>query len=224
MKLFAALLLIHCALSAQTISVLSPIGVVPPGTSAIVTLNYKNAGSIVPAALQFTISAPGKDTGTIVASSLLSNKALSCNQVNASTTNLNSTLTCILWGVNLDTIPDGPIAQLIIPILPTAPDASVTPLTSGLFAASADGASLPLFGNSMGAISLFFGCDLNKDGVTDAKDVLMVVIQATGFAACNTGDLNKSGKCDLMDAYREILAALPVTASIPGSGVCKIGP
>ena len=65
---------------------------------------------------------------------------------------------------------------------------------------------------------------MNHDSLMDINDVSLVVAQATGSVACTTGDLTKDVKCNVLDVYREVLAALPASSGIAGAGVCKVGP
>jgi hypothetical protein len=41
--------------------------------------------------------------------------------------------------------------------------------------------------------------DLNGDGVTNVTDVQMAINQASGAAACSSGDVNKDGACNVAD-------------------------
>ncbi|MBI1787504.1 MAG: hypothetical protein HYR60_08130 [Acidobacteria bacterium] len=58
-------------------------------------------------------------------------------------------------------------------------------------------------------------CDINSDGLVDARDVQLVINQALGAASC-TADLDQNGRCDVIDVQRV------VNASVGGS--CRVGP
>ena len=58
-------------------------------------------------------------------------------------------------------------------------------------------------------------CDLNGDGVVDSTDVQMAINQALGTAPCTTADLQKNGRCDVVDVQRVIASSL--------GGVCRVG-
>jgi hypothetical protein len=57
-------------------------------------------------------------------------------------------------------------------------------------------------------------CDLNGDGVVDAKDLELGQLMALKAIPC-TADLNKDGKCDVVDIQRIANASL--------TGVCRVG-
>ena len=50
--------------------------------------------------------------------------------------------------------------------------------------------------------------DLNGDGVTNVTDVQMAINQASGAAACSSGDVNKDGACNVADVQLVINRAL----------------
>jgi murein DD-endopeptidase MepM/ murein hydrolase activator NlpD len=58
-------------------------------------------------------------------------------------------------------------------------------------------------------------CDLNSDGVVDAKDVELELQMALKIIPC-TADLNGDGECSVIDVQRIVNASL--------SGICRLGP
>jgi hypothetical protein len=59
-------------------------------------------------------------------------------------------------------------------------------------------------------------CDLDGNGLLNNTDVQAAIDQALNPAKCGTADLDKNGKCDVIDVQRVINALV--------SGVCKVGP
>jgi hypothetical protein len=57
-------------------------------------------------------------------------------------------------------------------------------------------------------------CDLNGDGVVDAKDVELGRLMAAKAIPC-TADLNKDGECNVVDLQRIVNASL--------TGACRLG-
>lgn len=223
MKRFLTVFFILAAFAAgQTITVMVPVAVVPPGTAGIVQLALVTPTTATPpAALQFTMSGTtdtGILTATVGSASTAASKQISCTSPPA------KTLTCIVWGLNSNTIGNGDVADVTVPISATATLASDLLTLTNVLGASAAGGSVTVAAVN-GSISVFSPCDLNHDGVVDIIDINVVVSQAiAGAVACTTGDLNKDTKCNVLDVYREVLAAMPANPTIPGSGVCKIGP
>jgi hypothetical protein len=58
-------------------------------------------------------------------------------------------------------------------------------------------------------------CDLNRDGVVDAKDVELEVQMALKVIPC-TADVNRDGECNVIDVQRIVNARL--------TGICRVGP
>lgn len=58
-------------------------------------------------------------------------------------------------------------------------------------------------------------CDLNRDGVVDAKDVELGLQMALKTIPC-TADLNRDGECNVIDVQRVVNASL--------TGICSVGP
>lgn len=220
MKLFAALLLIPCALIAQSnMNVFSPVGLVAPGSSGVANIMLNTVSpAAAPAAVQFTVTGTS-ETGVLTAvagpAALAAGKQVSCN--------FTTFLICIVWGLNATPIGNGDIADITVPVLATAKNVTENIGLSGTVGSDPNG--VPITEAAVSGILRVFGdCDLNRDGVIDVNDVLVVVTQVIAKGAtCTNGDLNRDGKCTVMDAYREILAALPITANITGSGQCRIG-
>jgi hypothetical protein len=58
-------------------------------------------------------------------------------------------------------------------------------------------------------------CDLNSDGVVDAKDLELGLQMALKIIPC-TADLNRDGQCSVIDVQRIVNARL--------TGICRVGP
>lgn len=218
--LMLALLALVPAFS-QTLTVMVPVAVVPPGTSGVVQLMLVTpATATQPAALQFTVTGT-VDTGAMTAvagpAATAAGKQIACAIL------APRSLTCMIWGLNGTLIGNGDVADVTVPIQTTA-TLGADPITlSNALGASVAGTAITttVF---PGSISVFNGCDLNRDGLIDINDVNVVVAQAiAGGTACTTGDLTKDVKCNVLDVWREVLAALPVSSGIAGAGVCRIG-
>ena len=67
-------------------------------------------------------------------------------------------------------------------------------------------------------------CDLNSDGVLNVSDAQIAINEVLGILPCTNGDLDGSGRCDVVDVQREINAVLggPCVASQPMSGTCAV--
>jgi hypothetical protein len=204
----------------QTLTVVPPASVVAPGTSGTVQIMLATpATGTQPVVLQFTVGGTG-DTGTLSAvagpAATAAGKTLSCMTVTAR-------LSCLLWSLDFTPIGNGDVADVTVPVSATATLSTDVISLSGALGASAAGVSITTSVFS-GSINVFNPCDLNHDGLTDINDVSAVVAQATGSVACTTGDLTKDLKCNVLDVYREVLAALPTSSGVAGAGVCKTGP
>ena len=122
-------------------------------------------------------------------------KTLYCNSPAATATTI-----CVIAGINANAIPDGPLMNWSGAFVPT-----------NISAASPTGTVVSLAFNPS-------ACDLNKDGIIDAKDFTTEI----GFIILSSpltlplGDINGDGKIDLNDLFRIITAIT--------TGVCKVGP
>lgn len=216
-----ALGLTALAFPQSTLTVTPPITVVPPGTLGAIQIVLSTPTTAVqPVALQFTIAGT-VDTGALSAvvgpAAATAGKQISC------TGSAPKTMLCIVWGLNSNPIPNGDVADITVPILPAATLATDAMTLSAAMGASAAGTALTMT-VFPGSISVFNPCDLNRDGLTDIADVNLVVAQAiAGGTSCTTGNLTKDTKCDVLDVYREVLAAMPVTPGVTGSGICRVG-
>ena len=56
-------------------------------------------------------------------------------------------------------------------------------------------------------------CDLNGDGVVDVLDVKAATQQVLGILPCGTADLDRNGRCDVVDVQRIVIAVL--------TGICN---
>jgi hypothetical protein len=220
MRFLMLALLAFAPAFSQSLTVVPPSGVVAPGTSGTVQIMLATpATGTQPSVLQFTIIGTG-ETGTMSAvagpAAAAAGKTLSCMTVTAR-------LSCLLWSLDFTPIANGDVADVTVPINATAVLGSEVIGLTGAMGASAAGVSITTSVFS-GSINVFNPCDLNHDGLMDINDVSAVVLQATGSVACTTGDLTKDLKCNVLDVYREVLAALPASSGIAGAGVCKTGP
>lgn len=208
--------------SAQQLTAAGPVTVVPPGTSGTIQINFVNGtGTPAPAVagLQFTVTGTA-DTGPLSAvagtAATQAGKQISC------ATLASKALTCIIWGLNVTAIGNGDVADITVPILQTATLSTDTIGLSGAIGASVTGTAVTVSAFA-GSIAVFNPCDFNHDGAIDIVDVTQVVAQANGSTACTTGDLTKDLKCNVLDVYREVIAALPLTSGVAGAGVCRTG-
>jgi hypothetical protein len=214
---------------AQTITPNPPL-VITPGTSGTINLTLASGAGLQPVALQFTVNAPpevGPLSIAIGAAAQTAGKSISCSFPPSSPA--GATNTCAIWGLNVTPIADGIVAILTVPVLATATSTTETLGLSSTLGATAAGVGITLAatGATFSTIASFSPCDLNKDGVTDIKDVNLIVTQVITSintpAAC-VNDLTGDGKCTVLDVYRVVVAALPTSSGILGAGVCKVGP
>jgi hypothetical protein len=224
-RLLSVFLLANALLWAQTANSAN-LTLVPPATAtspAIVQVSLQNSPGSAPAAIQFTVGATKDVTGivaTIGAAGTAANKLIGCGAW------VNSSLTCIVYGVNATAIGNGVIASLSVNLVSglgvTSEPLTLTPVSM------ADGNAVAVAATSSGAsIPVSSACDFNGDGVIDMKDIQLVLSQAIGGAgACTAaGDINKDGKCDVFDVARVVIAVLPVgTTGVTNPGICKVGP
>jgi hypothetical protein len=59
-------------------------------------------------------------------------------------------------------------------------------------------------------------CDLNGDGLVNVLDVALGLNQIIGSVPCGTADLDRNGRCDILDLQRVVNAAI--------TGTCRVGP
>ena len=59
-------------------------------------------------------------------------------------------------------------------------------------------------------------CDLDGNGIVDANDVQISISRALGQGVCGNGDVDRDGRCTVIDTQRIINAA--------GGASCRIGP
>lgn len=230
---FLLLCLAALPMQAQQLTALVPIPNVPPGTSGAVqvTLSVPTIAT-QPVALQFTINGTaetGTMTATIGAAASAAGKTLACTPGGGTmASGAQGPMTCVLYGgdaTSVNTpIGNGDVVDVSIPVLATAKNTNEAITLSASLGVSAAGTALTISSFS-GSFSVFSSCDLDHSGVTDLADLALVLAQADKqVPACSTGDLNKDGKCDVMDVYREVLSILPASSGVTGAGVCKVGP
>lgn len=218
----------------QSLTLVMPSTVTPPGSSATVNVQLTNStAATAPAitALQFDFTAPAEIGQVVIAvgpAAVAAGKQISCN---IPAPGVNGTAgRCILWGLNVTAVGDGVVAIMTAPVVAAAKLANET---LGILLGQASDAN----GNAVsvasmgGSFPVFTGCDLNRDGLTDIADVNVVVAAViaspNGVSATCTAsgsDLTKDGRCTVLDAYRSIVAALPASSGVAGAGACRVGP
>ena len=112
-----------------------------PGSSVSVGLSLASASGLQPAALQWTLGYSAADvagvTWTVGTAGAAAGKSIAC-----------SGNTCILYGLNANTISDGVVAVASVWIAPTTL-ATVIPIqTTGVVAATGAGDAIPASGNN----------------------------------------------------------------------------
>ena len=223
---FAALVL---GQGTPSLTLTLPAAVVSPGGQVVAQVVLATpSGVLSPTVLEFTLGATRDFTAaTAVAGAVATTagKQITCSAFNATA----STLTCIVWGLNTATLANGVVAQVTLTLSPATTAATealtLTNVTGSdvaglLIRPTMVGATFPV----TPAIPPMAPCDMNGDGAVNLTDIGLVVAQAlAGGASCTTGNLLKDG-CTILDVYREVLAAMPVTVGIAGSGICRTGP
>lgn len=198
-----ALLISLCILqvNSQTVSLSGPTTARPGST---VTVQVNNTG-VNAAAFQWTISNPFTSTTdiTIGQAAIDAKKDILACTIDSKT--------CIIVGMNLNVIGNGPIANYTIQIPSNTTPGNQTLSLSSVIAASPNGVSLPLTVGSPYNIAILFKQDINGDGKVDTEDVqimLSQVIASQQSPGSCTADMNSDSKCDLIDVMIVLLKAL----------------
>jgi hypothetical protein len=156
-----------------------------------------------PAAINFTVAVPPATTfvgGNPGAAATAAAKGLRCGPV-------TSTMVCVIWGLNLNTMSDGVLATLVFQ---TTAAAGPLPFSMSLpVAASPAGLSLPITAPPPIGILVIARCDLNGDGVVNQVDANLLNAQLVAAAPRLTCDLNSDGVCDSLDLQLVVDAAQP---------------
>jgi hypothetical protein len=63
-----------------------------------------------------------------------------------------------------------------------------------------------------GATAGFSAYDINQDGLVNVVDAQLVVYQALGLMPCGAGNVNRDGRCDILDVLLEIGAVITANA------------
>jgi hypothetical protein len=167
------------------------------------SINLRSNGQTV-AAVQFSLNIPVGFAPQLVigAAALAAGKQIACSWG-------GSTAICVVYGMNLNLIADGQVAQL----------AGAVPAG---FSLAAPVAATPA-GDAVPIVILGFSpCDLNQDGQIDLADVDLLVsaIKAAklpnGAPAPAAFDLSGDGSVDVVDVQRVVNAAVP-------GGSCRVG-
>lgn len=172
-KLFLPALVCWPLLAQSATLGLSCSSTVRAGSS--LTCSIALSGGALPAGLQWTLgtSAPvGVVLVTPAVATTASQKSVACNAVN----------TCLVTGINANQIADGVLAILNIPIPAASSGQQMNLSLSGAIAVSLAGTAVTVSVNPPVSVSMFSGCDLNRDGKSDVVDVQIVINAARGLA------------------------------------------
>jgi hypothetical protein len=115
-------------------------GVATPGSSVALAVSMAASGGAQPTSLQWTMSYSAADVTSVAVvadPAVTAAKSLSCSSSSGSTT-------CLLFGLNATTIPNGSIASAIFTISAGALSSSVPVTMSGTVASDALGNSIPI--------------------------------------------------------------------------------
>ncbi len=148
------------------------------------------------AALQFEV--PLGSVVTLGSGAGAAGKQLAC-------ANTISSIRCLIFGLNPNLL-TGQAAALVFPGQTTL--GVVTLLATNVVVAdpTAQEAAHLVVGLEVTVLS---PCDLDSDGSTDVQDVLLIVQQALGNAACSD-DMNADGACNIVDV--QVLANVALGA------------
>src|SRR5258708_6219017 len=159
------------ALQAQTNTVSLQV---PPsaraGSSVAVAVSQSGGN---PAATQYTLTvSPASAVSGIIASAgnsaTAASKQVSCGAFVA------GALTCLVLGVNVNTMADGVEITYAITVAPRATGNITFSISSALEANTTGGAVATTLPFPTGSMSVISPCDLNGDGVTNAADLALI--------------------------------------------------
>lgn len=212
MKTILLALISFVGLSAQTLSITGPANL-RAGSTAMLNVSLASGGN-ANAGLQFNLLV-GPDiaavTPAIGPAASGASKNITCSPLAA------AKLTCIIFGINLNTIPDGVVATFSVTL---AANPVATPEAfslAGLVAGGPSGTTLPIAAGAALVIPVQSKCDVTGDNVVNGLDVIALASWAVGISSPPAGvnaDLNGDGKVDLLD----LLTLVPATQ--PG-GACN---
>ena len=189
--------LLSAQIPAGSLSLIGPSGVRPGKT---ITLELTLATSAAPAGLQWSLSSPltlpKPEVGSAAAAA---GKDAYCSDAG----------TCLIIGLNTNTIQPGPVAVYSVAIPSGRAPGSIMMLElAGVQAANKDGVEIAILAGPPLILSVLPSHDLNEDGVTNMADVTLMLDQVLRRSPC-VDDQNGDGKCDLIDVLRVIRGALP---------------
>jgi hypothetical protein len=143
---FARVLLCHGVLSLGAIQIFGQVAVslnsatTTPGSSATLTVSASASGGVQPAILKWTMEYPASVTGIQVSpgpAAAAAGKNVTCSYG-------ISAATCLAWGENQTSIPDGALATATFQISPASRNSSIAIVSSPASASDGDGNSLPV--------------------------------------------------------------------------------
>lgn len=203
---------------AQNVFQLSGPAFVRPGSP--ITMNVTLSGSSTPAATQFTITATMDITALTVTAGPVATAATKQIACGAYTTSTN-TMTCIIYGLNENTIADGVLATVTATLSATPSLTSETFSLSGPAEATGPGSAITVTVSPINiATGILSNCDLLGTGTITAADATTIIGWVLGTSSPGSGltcDVNGDGKCNV-DDVEIIIAAVtgqPCTAINP---------
>src|ERR1019366_314607 len=144
---FARVLLCHSVLLlgaiqifGQQVAVSLGSAVTTPGSSAALTVSTSASGGVQPAILQWTMQYPADVTSIEVSpgpAAVTAGKTITCSYG-------ISAATCLAWGENQTTIPDGALATAAFQISPASRNSTIAIMNSSGSASDTDGNFLPV--------------------------------------------------------------------------------
>ena len=182
-------------------------------------MNVTLTGSSTPAALQFTVTASTPDiTGITVAAgpvATAASKTVACNTYTAGAE------TCIIYGLNENTIADGVVATISATLSATPTLTSETFALSGPVEATGPGSAITVTVSPLNiATGILSNCDLLGTGTITAADATTIISWVLGTSSPGTGltcDVNGDGKCNVDDVQ-------VIIAAVTGAACTAINP
>src|SRR5580698_2484097 len=122
---------------AQGVALSLSSGSATPGTAVVLNISL-DATNPLPESTQWTLNYSTTDftSAAIVPGAGAANKSLTC-------TNGTGTATCLLWGLNSDTIPNNVVASVTLNLASSATDPSSSVQLSNAVSADSTGAAMP---------------------------------------------------------------------------------
>lgn len=187
---------------------LLPTGPASYSGTAALSINDMWSGTAAPSAIQFSWAASG---GASVTGITLGSAATSATKIlQCSGTFPQLSGTCLVWGLNSNTMANGAIA--VTAISPTS-NASITITTSAISAADVNGTAIASTGGTL-TIPFVNKCDLDGSGTVDVSDVTIAGQHILATPQITPCDFDKTGKCDLFDLLVILKAALGGACSV----------